>query len=82
LTYRNGCKIISFSNYPTEVFRWLFPREGLQAGEGIKEGLKTFFAKLKVRALAECPNCGEMTMPHRVCPYCGYYKGKQVLNKV
>jgi hypothetical protein len=31
-----------FSNYPTEVFKWLFPREGLQAGEGIKEGRKTF----------------------------------------
>jgi large subunit ribosomal protein L32 len=43
---------------------------------------QNFFAKLKVRALAECPNCGEMIMPHRVCPYCGYYKGKQVLNKV
>ena len=33
---------------------------------------QNFFAKLKARALAECPNCGEMTMPHRVCPYCGY----------
>jgi LSU ribosomal protein L32P len=26
---------------------------------------QNFFAKLKARALAECPNCGEMTMPHR-----------------
>jgi LSU ribosomal protein L32P len=42
---------------------------------------QNFFAKLKVRALAKCPNCGEMIMPHRVCPYCGYYKGKQVLDK-
>jgi large subunit ribosomal protein L32 len=61
-----------------DVWGGLFRREGLQAAKRAQN----FFAKLKARALAECPNCGEMTMPHRVCPYCGYYKGKQVLNKI
>ena len=28
-----------------------------------------------------CPNCGEMMLPHRVCPECGYYKGRQVIAK-
>ena len=23
--------------------------------------------------LVACPNCGELHMPHRVCPECGYY---------
>jgi large subunit ribosomal protein L32 len=29
--------------------------------------------------LIECPNCGEKTMPHRVCRRCGYYKARTVL---
>ena len=31
-------------------------------------------------ALSECPNCHEAKAPHRVCPRCGYYKGKQLIN--
>ena len=27
----------------------------------------------------ECPNCHEPMLPHRVCPSCGYHKGKEVL---
>lgn len=27
-----------------------------------------------------CP-CGEPTLPHRVCPSCGTYKGRQVLKR-
>ena len=26
-----------------------------------------------------CPNCGEMTLAHRVCPDCGHYKGREVI---
>jgi large subunit ribosomal protein L32 len=26
--------------------------------------------------LVACRNCGELHMPHRVCPECGYYKGR------
>lgn len=28
-----------------------------------------------------CPNCKEAIRPHRVCPKCGYYKGKEVIKK-
>ena len=28
---------------------------------------------------SKCPNCGEMIKPHRVCPKCGNYKGKEVI---
>ena len=27
-----------------------------------------------------CTNCSAPSPPHRVCPSCGYYNGKQVLN--
>lgn len=26
----------------------------------------------------ECPRCHEPKLPHRVCPQCGYYRGRQV----
>ena len=27
-----------------------------------------------------CTNCSAPSTPHRVCPSCGFYNGKQVLN--
>jgi len=35
---------------------------------------------LKGHSLSECPNCHERKMPHRACPKCGYYKGREVLD--
>ena len=35
--------------------------------------------KLDAPALSKCTQCGELIMPHRVCPVCGYYKGKEVV---
>ena len=29
--------------------------------------------------MVECPNCHELTAPHKVCANCGYYDGKEVL---
>lgn len=26
-----------------------------------------------------CPQCGAPQRPHRVCPSCGYYRGRQVI---
>ena len=26
-----------------------------------------------------CPNCGSASLPHRVCPNCGQYQGKQII---
>lgn len=36
--------------------------------------------KLHVPSLVECGTCGNKVMPHRVCPKCGFYKGKQVID--
>ena len=35
--------------------------------------------KLTAPNLVECPQCHELIMPHRVCPNCGQYKGKEVI---
>ena len=37
--------------------------------------------KLEAPALSKCTQCGELKMPHRVCPMCGYYKGKEIVKK-
>ena len=34
---------------------------------------------LPTRSLSKCPNCTEMKLPHRVCPSCGFYRGKLVM---
>jgi large subunit ribosomal protein L32 len=30
--------------------------------------------------LVVCPQCGKLKLPHAVCPYCGYYKGREVID--
>lgn len=27
---------------------------------------------------SDCPNCGELKLPHHVCGACGYYDGRNV----
>jgi large subunit ribosomal protein L32 len=29
--------------------------------------------------LTACQNCGEMRLPHVVCPKCGHYKGREII---
>lgn len=30
--------------------------------------------------LGECPNCHEKKLPHRACPKCGHYNGREVID--
>lgn len=34
---------------------------------------------LVAKNLVTCSNCGEMRLPHTVCPKCGFYKGREVV---
>lgn len=34
---------------------------------------------LKPRAVSVCPQCKAPVLPHRVCPSCGHYRGRQVV---
>ena len=35
--------------------------------------------KLKVPAFSACVNCQKPILSHRVCPFCGHYKGQPIL---
>jgi large subunit ribosomal protein L32 len=34
---------------------------------------------LTAPGLSNCPQCSEMRLPHRVCPSCGFYHGREVI---
>ena len=36
-------------------------------------------SKMVATGFVSCPQCHEPKLPHRVCPDCGYYKGKEVV---
>jgi len=35
---------------------------------------------LKQPILARCPKCGKPVLPHTICPNCGCYKGREVID--
>ena len=36
-------------------------------------------SKMTATGFVECPQCHEPKLPHRVCPDCGHYKGKEIV---
>jgi large subunit ribosomal protein L32 len=36
--------------------------------------------KILKKNLIACSHCKKMIKTHEVCPYCGYYKGKEVID--
>ncbi len=44
-------------------------RKRLRRGHHVAGGIKT----------QACPRCGDPKLPHRVCPSCGYYRGKKAV---
>lgn len=34
---------------------------------------------LAAPAMSTCSNCHNPKLPHRVCPHCGYYNGRRVI---
>jgi large subunit ribosomal protein L32 len=35
--------------------------------------------KITAPNVSACPNCGDVMLPHRACPACGFYKGRKVI---
>ena len=45
-----------------------------------KRDMRRSHHALKAPGLSLCPNCDEVKRSHVVCPSCGFYKGKQVID--
>ena len=46
-----------------------------------KKRMRRTHLKKDARTTVVCANCGEVIQPHRACTKCGFYKGKNVLNR-
>jgi len=44
-----------------------------------RRGKRRAHIKLKKPNLVLCPHCKKPILPHRICPYCGWYKGKEII---
>lgn len=38
--------------------------------------------KIEVKKLVKCSHCSSLKLAHNICPVCGYYKGREVINMV
>jgi len=46
-----------------------------------KKRMRRTHLKIDARTTVVCSNCGEVIQPHRACTKCGFYKGKNILNR-
>ena len=44
-----------------------------------RRGKRRSHLALKTAALVDCPQCHSPKQPHRVCPTCGSYNGREVI---
>jgi len=44
-----------------------------------RQGERRQHLKLSAQALMACPQCQHPKEPHKVCPTCGYYNGREVI---
>lgn len=45
-----------------------------------KQGRRRSHLALKPKQLIACSHCKKMILPHQMCRFCGFYKGKEVVN--
>ena len=44
-----------------------------------RQGERRSHLAIDLPTLVECSHCHEMTLPHHVCPSCGWYQGRQAV---
>lgn len=50
-----------------------------RTGRSRSHARRSAAGKMATPARCVCPRCGEVKLPHRVCPNCGYYKDREVI---
>jgi large subunit ribosomal protein L32 len=46
-----------------------------------RKGRRRSHDGIAVPSFAACPNCGTPKLPHKACPECGFYRGRQVIKE-
>lgn len=46
-----------------------------------RRGSRNAHSALKTPSFSICPKCKKTVVPHRVCQFCGFYKGKEIIKK-
>lgn len=54
------------------------PKRRISKARGRKR--RAGWMRLTVKNIVECPQCHEPKLPHRICPECGYYKNREVVD--
>jgi large subunit ribosomal protein L32 len=44
-----------------------------------KRNMRRSHHALKATTFQECPNCGELKLPHNLCASCGHYNGREIV---
>ncbi|MBI4384390.1 MAG: 50S ribosomal protein L32 [Nitrospinae bacterium] len=44
-----------------------------------RQGQRRAHHHLRAPTINECPQCHEVKRPHHICPHCGYYKEKEIV---
>jgi len=47
-----------------------------------RRGMRRSHDKLSMPSFSECPQCHEIKRLHHICPHCGYYKEKEIMEVV
>ena len=47
----------------------------------LEEEWEELITKIEANGTVKCSNCGADIRSHRACPECGFYKGKNVVEK-
>ena len=47
-----------------------------------QKGRRRSHLALKKTALTSCPHCKKPKLSHAVCGYCGFYKGREIINVI
>ncbi|HEV2339271.1 MAG TPA: 50S ribosomal protein L32 [Patescibacteria group bacterium] len=57
------------------------PHEPKRRHSRERKGERRASITLAVAKTVMCSNCNEPMIPHKVCKYCGFYKGRQIVQK-
>ena len=57
------------------------PQEPKKRHSRARQGKRRAAIRLAVTKTVVCPNCKAPILPHQICKHCGYYKGKEIVNK-